>query len=83
MSAFFRKKEWHADLVPALPVCQFKEKDHHSNVNNKRICKDGPVFWQRRWNPNEYKVNIAELNLRIPVMVASEHLVQVQNMVNL
>ena len=25
-------------------VCQTKEKDHHSNVNNKRICKDGPVF---------------------------------------
>jgi len=25
-------------------VCQSKEKDHHTNVNNKRICKDGPVF---------------------------------------
>ena len=25
-------------------VCQSKEKDHHSNVNNERICKDGPVF---------------------------------------
>ena len=25
-------------------VCQSKEKDHHSIVNNKRICKDGPVF---------------------------------------
>ena len=25
-------------------VCQSKERDHHSNVNNKRICKDGPVF---------------------------------------
>lgn len=25
-------------------VCQTKEKDEHSNVNNKRICKDGPVF---------------------------------------
>ena len=25
-------------------VFQTKEKDHHSNVNNKRICKDGPVF---------------------------------------
>ena len=21
-----------------------KEKDHHSNVHNKRICKEGPVF---------------------------------------
>lgn len=26
-------------------VCKTKEKDHHSNVNNKRICKDGPVFY--------------------------------------
>ncbi len=25
-------------------VCQSKEKDPHSNVKNKRICKDGPVF---------------------------------------
>ena len=29
--------------LPAC-VCKSKEKDHHSNVNNKRICKDGPVF---------------------------------------
>lgn len=25
-------------------VCKTKKKDHHSNVNNARICKDGPVF---------------------------------------
>lgn len=25
-------------------VCQTKEIDAHSNVHNKRICKDGPVF---------------------------------------
>lgn len=25
-------------------VCKTKEKDHHSNVNNRRVCKDGPVF---------------------------------------
>lgn len=25
-------------------VCQSGEKDEHSNVNNKRVCKDGPVF---------------------------------------
>lgn len=25
-------------------VCKTKEKDAHSNVNNKRICKEGPVF---------------------------------------
>ena len=25
-------------------VCGTKEKDAHSNVNNKRVCKDGPVF---------------------------------------
>lgn len=26
-------------------TCKTKEKDHHTNVNNKRICKDGPVFY--------------------------------------
>lgn len=25
-------------------VCQTKERDHHTNVHNTRICKDGPVF---------------------------------------
>ncbi len=25
-------------------VCKTKEVDHHSNVHNTRICKDGPVF---------------------------------------
>ena len=25
-------------------VCQSKEVDSHSQVHNKRICKDGPVF---------------------------------------
>lgn len=25
-------------------VCRTKERDAHSNVNNKRICKEGPVF---------------------------------------
>ncbi|MBE5905716.1 MAG: dihydroorotate dehydrogenase electron transfer subunit [Lachnospiraceae bacterium] len=25
-------------------VCQSKEKDEHSQVTNKRICKEGPVF---------------------------------------
>lgn len=26
-------------------VCKSKEKDSHTNVHNKRICKDGPVFY--------------------------------------
>lgn len=26
-------------------VCKSKDVDHHSNVNNKRVCKDGPVFY--------------------------------------
>ncbi|HHV09099.1 MAG TPA: dihydroorotate dehydrogenase electron transfer subunit [Clostridiales bacterium] len=26
-------------------ICKTKEVDHHSNVKNKRICKDGPVFY--------------------------------------
>ncbi|MBQ8518255.1 MAG: dihydroorotate dehydrogenase electron transfer subunit [Agathobacter sp.] len=25
-------------------VCKTKDKDHHTNVNNTRICKEGPVF---------------------------------------
>ena len=25
-------------------VCKSKEKDSHSHVNNKRICREGPVF---------------------------------------
>ncbi|MCR5792011.1 MAG: dihydroorotate dehydrogenase electron transfer subunit [Lachnospiraceae bacterium] len=25
-------------------VCKSKEKDSHTNVQNKRVCKDGPVF---------------------------------------
>lgn len=26
-------------------VCKSKDVDAHSNVKNKRICKEGPVFW--------------------------------------
>ena len=26
-------------------VCKSKDTDHHTNVHNKRICKDGPVFY--------------------------------------
>lgn len=26
-------------------VCKSKEVDHHTHVHNKRICKDGPVFY--------------------------------------
>ena len=26
-------------------VCKSKDVDDHSKVNNKRICKDGPVFF--------------------------------------
>jgi dihydroorotate dehydrogenase electron transfer subunit len=26
-------------------VCKSVDKDHHTNVNNKRVCKDGPVFY--------------------------------------
>jgi len=25
-------------------VCNSTEKDEHSNVKNKRVCKEGPVF---------------------------------------
>lgn len=36
-------------------VCKTKEKDAHSNVNNKRICKDGPVFLSTEWIYNGYE----------------------------
>ena len=26
-------------------VCKSKDVDHHSHVNNKRVCTDGPVFY--------------------------------------
>ena len=25
-------------------VCKSKDVDHHTNVHNKRVCKEGPVF---------------------------------------
>ena len=25
-------------------VCKSRERDSHTNVNNKRVCKEGPVF---------------------------------------
>ena len=40
-----REQKLKADIGACLAcVCKSKEKDAHSNVNNKRICKDGPVF---------------------------------------
>ena len=30
--------------MPGLRVPQSKDVDEHSNVHNKRVCKDGPVF---------------------------------------
>ena len=62
-------------------VCQSKEKDHHSNVNNKRVCKDGPVFCQRRWNCNDMKVKIAGVERKNPAaQLFPVHLVPVRNL---
>ena len=37
-------------------VCKSKDMDAHSQVHNKRVCKDGPVFLTvRRWSYDEYK----------------------------
>ena len=44
MSAFIEERMACGIGACLACVCQSKEKDHHSNVNNKRICKDGPVF---------------------------------------
>ena len=57
-------------------VCKSKEKDHHSNVNNKRICKDGPVFltgipFYGGGDLMDMRVNIAGVEWKNPVTVAS------------
>ena len=53
-------------------VCKTKEKDAHSNVNNKRICKDGPVFLSTEVGfIMDMKVNIAGVEWKNPVTVAS------------
>ena len=36
-------------------VCKTKEKDAHSNVNNKRICKTDQYSYLRRWIYNGYE----------------------------
>ena len=37
-------------------VCKTKDVDAHSNVHNKRVCKDGPVFRMDELDelPDEY-----------------------------
>ena len=35
-------RDWRGACLAC--VCQSKDKDEHSNVNNKRVCKEGPVF---------------------------------------
>lgn len=50
---------------------RFQRKDAHSNVKNKRICKEGRYFWLRRWICNEYKCGIMWCYLKNPVMTAS------------
>ena len=53
-------------------VCKSKEKDAHSNVHNKRICKDGPVFLaDGGGNLMDMRVNIAGVEWKNPVTVAS------------
>ena len=53
-------------------VCKSKEKDAHSNVHNKRICKDGPVFsFYGGGNLMDMRVNIAGVEWKNPVTVAS------------
>ena len=51
-------------------VCKTKEKDHHSNVHNKRICKDG-IFVNGGGNLMNTKVTIAGVEWNNPVTVAS------------
>ena len=53
-------------------VCKSKEKDAHSNVNNKRICKDGTcILVYGGGNLMNMSVNIAGVEWKNPVTVAS------------
>ena len=53
-------------------VCKSKEKDAHSNVNNKRICKDSTSFsFYGGGNLMDMSVNIAGVEWKNPVTVAS------------
>ena len=53
-------------------VCKSKEKDAHTNVHNKRICKEGPVFLCRGGRTvMNMKVDLCGVTLNNPVMTAS------------
>lgn len=41
---FLWKSAWRAGSEHVWRASANPRKDHHTNVNNKRICKDGPVF---------------------------------------
>ena len=53
-------------------VCKTKEVDAHSNVHNKRVCKDGPVFLSDGGGDlMNMAVNIAGVEWKNPVTTAS------------
>ena len=53
-------------------VCKSKEVDGHTNVHNKRVCKEGPVFLAEEVRAvMNTKVTIAGVTFDNPVMVAS------------
>ena len=53
-------------------VCQSTEVDDHSQVHNKRVCKDGPgIFKYGGGTVMNTRVNIAGVELKNPVMTAS------------
>ena len=37
-------EDFFKHFISKINFIKTKEKDHHTNVHNKRICKDGPVF---------------------------------------
>ena len=60
------------ELVPVLAVCASqKRKMPTSNVHNKRICKDGPVFLSygggnlMKMNVNHRRSRIGRIRLRV------------------
>ena len=56
--------------LPCLCV-QIQRKDAHSNVNNKRICKDGPVFLSTEVESDGYECKYCRRRVENPVTVAS------------
>ena len=62
---YFPGRKMACGIGHVLPASAKASVDHHSNVHNKRICKDGPVFLAQEVDLMNTKVNLAGWSLRI------------------